>query len=119
VWGDLARLRCQRGLEADRTESELISGVLDALQDPAAGVPFVSVCRVLLQLLLDLDLQVDTGHLGEAAPDVAMLAGSLAATGGYLLPWFKKSASYDWSFSGWGYATLSNGGGWTLLKGRP
>lgn len=48
------------------------------------------------------------------APDPAMLSGSLLALAGYLLPWFKVSPSYDWWFSGWGYATLSTGGGWTL-----
>jgi hypothetical protein len=49
------------------------------------------------------------------APDVALLIGSLLATLGYLLPWFKKRDGYGWSYSGWGYADLSSGGGWTLL----
>ncbi|RKR90613.1 hypothetical protein BDK92_4991 [Micromonospora pisi] len=44
-----------------------------------------------------------------------MLGGSLIALLGYLVPWFKQSGSYDWSYSGWGYASLSNGGGWTLV----
>ncbi len=47
-------------------------------------------------------------------PDAAMLTGSLLAVAGYVLPWFKVSPSFDWSFSGWEYATLSSGGGWTL-----
>jgi len=48
------------------------------------------------------------------APDAALLIGSLLATAGYLLPWFKQSRSYGWSYSGWAYASLSSGGGWTL-----
>jgi hypothetical protein len=48
-------------------------------------------------------------------PDYVMLCGTLAALVGYLLPWFKRSSFYLWSYSGWGYASLSNGGGWTLL----
>ena len=44
-----------------------------------------------------------------------MLIGSLLATAGYLLPWFKRSSFYDWWFSGWSYASLSTGGGWTLF----
>lgn len=44
-----------------------------------------------------------------------MLGGSLTALLGYLVPWFKQSDSYGWSYSGWGYASLSNGGGWTLM----
>ncbi|GAA4638742.1 hypothetical protein GCM10023196_097690 [Actinoallomurus vinaceus] len=48
-------------------------------------------------------------------PDAALLCGALATSAGYLLPWFKKGSSYEWSYSGWGYATLSNGGGWTLV----
>src|SRR5687768_14367702 len=47
-------------------------------------------------------------------PDVAMVGGALAATAGYLLPWFKRGESYEWFYSGWGYASLSSGGGWTL-----
>lgn len=44
-----------------------------------------------------------------------MLAGALVAAAGYLLPWFKQSSSYDWWFSGWEFASLSTGGGWTLI----
>lgn len=43
-----------------------------------------------------------------------MLTGALVAVVGYLSPWFRVSSSYDWWFSGWAYATLSSGGGWTL-----
>ncbi|MEV7231123.1 hypothetical protein AB0M79_29510 [Polymorphospora sp. NPDC051019] len=49
------------------------------------------------------------------APDAAMLVGAVAALAGYLLPWFKVGPSYLWWYSGWEYATLSTGGGWTLL----
>ncbi|MEV0393939.1 hypothetical protein [Polymorphospora rubra] len=49
------------------------------------------------------------------APDMAMLTGALAALAGYLLPWFRVGESYRWWYSGWEYATLSTGGGWTLL----
>jgi hypothetical protein len=49
------------------------------------------------------------------APDIPLLVGSILATLGYLLPWFKKRDGYGWSYSGWGYAELSSGGGWTLL----
>ncbi|WP_203417164.1 hypothetical protein [Jiangella ureilytica] len=48
------------------------------------------------------------------APDAALLAGSLIAVAGYLLPWFSQDG-YAWSYSGWAYASLSSGGGWTLL----
>lgn len=48
------------------------------------------------------------------APDAAVLAGSLIAVAGYLLPWFRQDG-YSWSYSGWAYASLSSGGGWTLL----
>ena len=44
-----------------------------------------------------------------------MLVGALTALAGYLLPWFQISDSYDWWFSGWEYADLSTGGGWTLV----
>jgi hypothetical protein len=47
-------------------------------------------------------------------PDAAVLAGSLIAVAGYLLPWFNQDG-YAWSYSGWAYASLSSGGGWTLL----
>jgi hypothetical protein len=46
---------------------------------------------------------------------VLILVGGVAALAGYLLPWFKISSSYEWWFSGWEYAALSSGGGWTLL----
>lgn len=42
-----------------------------------------------------------------------MLAGALTALAGYLLPWFKQAPSYRWWYSGWEYASLSTGGGWT------
>ncbi|PZF79778.1 hypothetical protein [Jiangella anatolica] len=48
------------------------------------------------------------------APDAALLAGALIAVAGYLLPWFNQEG-YAWSYSGWSYASLSTGGGWTLL----
>lgn len=48
------------------------------------------------------------------APDAALLAGSLIGVAGYLLPWFNQDG-YAWSYSGWAYASLSSGGGWTLL----
>lgn len=47
-------------------------------------------------------------------PDAALLAGALIAGAGYLLPWFHQDG-YQWSYSGWAYASLSGGGGWTLL----
>ncbi len=43
-----------------------------------------------------------------------MLGGSLLAVLGYLVPWFHQDG-YSWSYSGWAYASLSSGGGWTLL----
>ena len=49
------------------------------------------------------------------APDGLVVAGALLSLAGYLLPWFKLQSGYSWSFSGWGYATLSTGGGWTLV----
>ncbi|PTA45611.1 hypothetical protein [Micromonospora sp. RP3T] len=49
------------------------------------------------------------------APDAVVVLGALVATVGYLSPWFRVSAGYSWSFSGWAYASLSTGGGWTLL----
>jgi hypothetical protein len=58
---------------------------------------------------------VDEPRPLKPAPDYAMLAGSVAAILGYLLPWFKRGDSYEWWFDGWAYASLSNGGGWTLL----
>lgn len=42
-----------------------------------------------------------------------MLAGALLGLAGYLLPWFKVGPSYRWWYSGWEYASLSTGGGWT------
>jgi hypothetical protein len=58
---------------------------------------------------------VDEAQHLKPSPDYAMLCGAIAATLGYLLPWFKQSDSYEWWFHGWGYASLSNGGGWTLM----
>ncbi|SCL31045.1 hypothetical protein [Micromonospora inyonensis] len=49
------------------------------------------------------------------AIDGGMLVATLLTLAGYLLPWFRKGSGYAWSFSGWAYASLSDGGGWTLL----
>ncbi|WP_343446814.1 hypothetical protein [Micromonospora schwarzwaldensis] len=49
------------------------------------------------------------------APDAVVVVGALVATVGYLTPWFRAGDGYSWSFSGWAYASLSTGGGWTLL----
>ena len=49
------------------------------------------------------------------APDPLVVLGALVSTAGYLLPWFRLQDGYAWSFSGWTYATLSTGGGWTLI----
>jgi hypothetical protein len=49
------------------------------------------------------------------AVDGGMLVATLLTLAGYLLPWFRKGSGYAWSFSGWAYASLSDGGGWTLL----
>lgn len=49
------------------------------------------------------------------SPDPLVLAGVIIAFAGYLMPWFRKGEQYRWSFSGWGYASLDTGGGWTLL----
>ncbi|WP_428965116.1 hypothetical protein [Micromonospora fluostatini] len=51
---------------------------------------------------------------GGIALDGVMLTAALIALGGYLLPWFKQSPRYQWWYSGWEYASLSTGGGWTL-----
>lgn len=48
-------------------------------------------------------------------PDALILTGAIIALIGYLLPWFRKGERYQWWFSGWGYASLDTGGGWTLL----
>ncbi|WP_084742424.1 hypothetical protein [Cryptosporangium aurantiacum] len=48
-------------------------------------------------------------------PDIAMVLGALFALAGYLMPWFKLGDDYEWWFSGWSYAGLSSGGGWTLF----
>lgn len=47
-------------------------------------------------------------------PSVGLLAGTVVATAGYLLPWFKPDADRGWWYSGLEYATASGGGGWTL-----
>ncbi|MFF5175406.1 hypothetical protein ACFY3U_22625 [Micromonospora sp. NPDC000089] len=44
-----------------------------------------------------------------------VVLGVLLATSGYLMPWFRIAAGYSWSFSGWTYASLDSGGGWTLI----
>jgi hypothetical protein len=49
------------------------------------------------------------------APDALIIFAALLSLAGYLLPWFKEQSGYSWSFSGWEYASLSSGGGWTLL----
>lgn len=49
------------------------------------------------------------------APDGLVLTGALLSLAGYLLPWFRVQSGYSWSFSGWAYASLSSGGGWTLI----
>lgn len=49
------------------------------------------------------------------SPDGLVVTGALIGLAGYLLPWFKIQSGYSWSFSGWAYASLSSGGGWTLL----
>ncbi|GIJ23931.1 hypothetical protein [Micromonospora lutea] len=49
------------------------------------------------------------------AVDVGMLVATLIALVGYLMPWFRPRRSALWSFSGWEYASMSNGGGWTLI----
>ncbi|WP_327029092.1 hypothetical protein OG989_29215 [Micromonospora sp. NBC_01740] len=49
------------------------------------------------------------------AIDVGMLVATLLTLAGYLMPWFRPSSRAIWSFSGWAYASLSDGGGWTLL----
>lgn len=48
------------------------------------------------------------------AVDATVLAGAGLGLAGYLLPWFNQPG-YSWSYSGWEYASLSTGGGWTLL----
>jgi hypothetical protein len=52
---------------------------------------------------------------GASGLDGGMLLGTLVTLAGYLLPWFRRGAGYSWSYSGLEYATLSDGGGWTLL----
>ena len=49
------------------------------------------------------------------APDAVVVLGALTSLAGYLLPWFRMQSGYAWSFSGWTYASLSSGGGWTLI----
>ena len=49
------------------------------------------------------------------APDGLVVLGALLSLAGYLLPWFRIQSGYSWSFSGWAYASLSSGGGWTLI----
>jgi hypothetical protein len=49
------------------------------------------------------------------APNGFLLAGTIVAGLGYVLPWFQRQDGYSWWFSGWEFATLSTGGGWTLL----
>jgi hypothetical protein len=47
-------------------------------------------------------------------PDATMLAGSLLALVGYMLPWFKVKSSYHWFYSGWAYVRQGPGSGWIL-----
>jgi hypothetical protein len=49
------------------------------------------------------------------APDALALTGALTALLGYVVPWFRQQDGYMWSYSGWAFASLSDGGGWTLL----
>ncbi|WP_341716849.1 hypothetical protein QQG74_23160 [Micromonospora sp. FIMYZ51] len=56
-----------------------------------------------------------TSTLRLFAVDVGMLVATLTTLFGYLMPWFSRSERALWSFSGWEYASLSDGGGWTLL----
>lgn len=58
----------------------------------------------------------DSATIGlRPAPDATVIAGALVSLGGYVLPWFRLQNGYEWSFSGWAYASLSTGGGWTLI----
>lgn len=43
------------------------------------------------------------------AIDVGMLVATLLTLAGYLMPWFRPSSRAIWSFSGWAYASLSDG----------
>lgn len=63
------------------------------------------------------DPRPDTSGLAglRPAPDGLAVAGALLAAAGYLLPWFRMQPGYAWSFSGWTYASLTGGGGWTLI----
>lgn len=57
----------------------------------------------------------DSDRRRRPVPSIGLLAGTLVALGGYLLPWFKADPSYGWWYSGLGYATdVTGGGGWTL-----
>ncbi|MEU6021427.1 hypothetical protein ACGFIK_07685 [Micromonospora sp. NPDC048871] len=56
-----------------------------------------------------------TSTLRLFAVDAGMLVATMLAFGGYLMPWFRRSERALWSFSGWEYASLGDGGGWTLL----
>lgn len=47
--------------------------------------------------------------------DQGMLLATLLTLAGYLLPWFRKGSAYQWSYSGWEYASLGDGGGWTSV----
>ncbi|RFS43478.1 hypothetical protein D0Q02_27515 [Micromonospora craniellae] len=49
-----------------------------------------------------------------AGLDGVMLLATMLTLFGYLLPWFRQSSRSRWSYSGWEYASLSTGGGWTL-----
>ncbi|AEB46380.1 hypothetical protein [Micromonospora maris] len=55
-----------------------------------------------------------TSSLRLVAVDTGMLVATLVTLVGYLMPWFKRNRAM-WSFSGWEYASLSSGGGWTLI----
>ncbi|MFI7026241.1 hypothetical protein ACIBMZ_26340 [Micromonospora sp. NPDC049900] len=46
--------------------------------------------------------------------DGVMLLATMLILVGYLLPWFRQSPRHLWWYSGWEYASLSTGGGWTL-----
>jgi hypothetical protein len=52
------------------------------------------------------------------AVDWLSLTGAVAALAGFLLPWFKRGADYEWWYSGWFYLQIAAernlAGGWTL-----
>ena len=65
--------------------------------------------------MLPVDAEITGGPGLRPRPDGVVVAGALISLIGYLSPWFQKQTGYAWSFSGWTYASLSTGGGWTLI----